>query len=112
MSGTVHQEEEAIVGRVYDARLMRRLLAYAAPYRAALITSATLLLVASGLEVIPPYLVKVAIDSHILPGELHGLWGLALLYLAIVGGAMLLAMPVAGGPERQIAPTTAWRYHR
>jgi ATP-binding cassette subfamily B protein len=90
MSGTVHQEEEAIVGRVYDARLMRRLLAYAAPYRAALITSATLLLVASGLEVIPPYLVKVAIDSHILPGELHGLWGLALLYLAIValGGAV------------------------
>jgi ATP-binding cassette subfamily B protein len=84
MVGTAHQEEETIVGRAYDARLVKRLLAYLIPYRAALAGSGTLLILTSGLEVIRPYLLKVAIDSYIVPGALQGLWDLALLYLVIV----------------------------
>jgi ATP-binding cassette subfamily B protein len=63
---------------------MRRLLRYLTPYRAVLAGSATLLLAVSGLEVVRPYLLKVAIDSYIVPGHLDGLWGIALLYLGIV----------------------------
>ncbi|MCI0483148.1 MAG: ABC transporter ATP-binding protein/permease [candidate division NC10 bacterium] len=84
MVGLAHQEEETIVGRAYDARLVKRLLTYLIPYRAALAGSGTLLILTSGLEVIRPYLLKVAIDSYIVPGALQGLWGLALLYLGIV----------------------------
>ncbi len=84
MVGLAHQEEETIVGRAYDARLVKRLLTYLIPYRAALASSGTLLILTSGLEVIRPYLLKVAIDSYIVPGALQGLWGLALLYLGIV----------------------------
>jgi ATP-binding cassette subfamily B protein len=84
MVGLAHQEEETIVGRAYDARLVKRLLTYLIPYRAALAGSGTLLILTSGLEVIRPYLLKVAIDSYIVPGALEGLWGLALLYLGIV----------------------------
>ncbi|HET7854005.1 MAG TPA: ABC transporter ATP-binding protein [Candidatus Methylomirabilis sp.] len=84
MVGLAHQEEETIVGRAYDARLVKRLLTYLIPYRAALAGSGTLLILTSGLEVIRPYLLKVAIDSYIVPGALQGLWSLALLYLGIV----------------------------
>ncbi|MFQ5847360.1 MAG: ABC transporter ATP-binding protein [Candidatus Methylomirabilales bacterium] len=80
----VRHEEETIVGRAYDARLMKRLLVYLIPYRTALAGSATLLVLASGLEVIRPYLLKVAIDSYIVPARLQGLWGLALLYLGVL----------------------------
>ncbi len=84
MVGLPQAHEEEILGRAYDARLMRRLLRYLTPYRAVLAGSATLLLAISGLEVVRPYLLKVAIDSYIVPGHLHGLWGIALLYLGIV----------------------------
>lgn len=76
--------EEEVLGRAYDARLMRRLLRYLTPYRAILAGSATLLIAVSGLEVLRPYLLKVAIDNYIVPGHLRGLWGIALLYLGIV----------------------------
>jgi len=84
MGAISHVHEEEVLGRVYDARLMRRLLRYLAPYRAILAGSAALLVVVSGLEVIRPYLIKVAIDNYIVPGHLDGLWGIALLYLGIL----------------------------
>jgi ATP-binding cassette, subfamily B, multidrug efflux pump len=84
MSGTMQHDEETTLGRASDARLVKRLTAYLRPYRTALAGSATLLVLASGLDVVRPYLLKVAIDSYILPGELQGLTGLALLYLGIL----------------------------
>ena len=84
MGAISHVHEEEVLGRVYDARLMRRLLRYLAPYRAILAGSAALLVVVSGLEVLRPYLIKVAIDNYIVPGHLDGLWGIALLYLGIL----------------------------
>jgi ATP-binding cassette subfamily B protein len=84
MATIARQEEEEILGRAYDARLMKRLLTYLTPYRAVIAGSGTLLVIASGLEVLRPYLLKVAIDSHIVPARLEGLWELAVLYLGVV----------------------------
>jgi ATP-binding cassette, subfamily B, multidrug efflux pump len=84
MATIVRQEEEELLGRAYDARLMRRLITYLTPHRAVIASSATLLVIASGLEVLRPYLLKVAIDSYIVPARLEGLWGLAFLYLGIL----------------------------
>lgn len=84
MVGSPYTHEEEILGRVYDARLMKRLLRYLGLYRTVLAGSAMLLLVVSGLEVLRPYLIKVAIDNYIIPGHLDGLWGIALFYLGIL----------------------------
>jgi ATP-binding cassette subfamily B protein len=78
------QQDEEIPGKAYDARLVRRLLTYVGPYRGSLCLSVALLCVASALQILQPYLIKVAIDSHITPGQLTGLWGLALLFLAVL----------------------------
>lgn len=83
MHGKSYHEEE-VLGKAYDAHLMRRLMTYILPYKAYLLLSAALLLFASGLQILQPYLLKVAIDRHIVKGALAGLGPLALLYLAIL----------------------------
>ncbi|HZH93271.1 MAG TPA: hypothetical protein VFD79_04145, partial [Tissierellaceae bacterium] len=57
--------EEEVLGKAYDWKLMKRLLKYARPYWALLTVSILLLIVITGLELLNPYLVKIAIDDHI-----------------------------------------------
>lgn len=89
-------DEEAILGRAYDARLIRRLLAYVRPYRLTLLVSIALLLVASLADLAGPYLYRVAIDRYIAPHEargttadIRGLAGLAVFYLLILATGFL-----------------------
>src|SRR6056297_1790219 len=57
--------EEEIIGKAYDAKLMRRLLEYAYPYWKILLVCVMLLLIVTGIELARPYLIKIAIDDHI-----------------------------------------------
>jgi ATP-binding cassette subfamily B protein len=59
--------DEAPIGRVYDARLMKRLLRYLRPYRYWVAASVALLIVHSALGAAGPYLTKVAIDHSLSP---------------------------------------------
>ncbi len=77
--------EEQVLGKAYDARLMRRLLTYLKPYRASAFISLVFLLAASAITVIQPYLVKVAIDSYIRHNDPAGLNVIALVYLLTLG---------------------------
>jgi len=56
--------EDEVLGKAYDRKLMRRLLKYALPYRWFLVGCIVLLLVITGLDLLQPYLIKVAIDNH------------------------------------------------
>ena len=76
--------EDDAAGRAYDRVLARRLLGFLRPYRALVAVAVLLLLVDSLLELVGPYITKLAIDRHIAAGELQGLGRLALLYLAVV----------------------------
>ena len=82
--------DEDVLGRAYDARLIRRLWAYARPYRGALAASAALFPLAAGAALLPPYLVKVAIDDHILTGDRAGLARVSLVYLAVLAAQYVL----------------------
>ncbi len=61
-----HLQEEQTLGKAYDSRLMGRLLRYAKPYWALITLCVVLLLVIAVTDLARPYLVKVAIDDHIL----------------------------------------------
>ena len=79
--------EEEVLGKAYDARLMRRLLGYLRPYKLQ-VAGALVALVGDALcQLAPPYLVKVAIDRHIAQGDLAGLNGVATLYMVVLAGA-------------------------
>jgi len=83
MNAPFHEEEA--LGKIYDRRLMRRLLAYLGPYKLTVVFSLLLVIAASALKLVGPYLTKVAIDDYITQGNVEGLDLVALLYvLALV----------------------------
>jgi len=57
--------DEEVLGKAYDSRLMKRLLGYAKPYRAALVFAVLLLIFITGVELAKPWLVRIAIDDYI-----------------------------------------------
>ncbi|MGH9626090.1 MAG: ABC transporter transmembrane domain-containing protein, partial [Bryobacteraceae bacterium] len=59
--------EEEVLGKAYDSRLMRRLLAYLKPYKRVVAVSLALLLIDSLLQIIGPLLTKIAVDRYLVP---------------------------------------------
>ena len=76
--------EEEVLGKAYDSRLMARLLRYVRPYKAQVAVAIFLLMVASGLAVVGPYLTKIALDDAIPAGDSGHLGILAFLYIVAV----------------------------
>ncbi len=75
----MHDDE--VLGKAYDARLMRRLLAYLRPHRPQVAFAVATIIGNSVLQLVPPYLTKTVIDGYIPSGDLSGLAGIAALYL-------------------------------
>jgi len=69
-------QEEEVLGKAYDSRLMRRLLIYLRPYRWQVTIAIVSIVVKSFCDVLGPYLVKVAVDRYLAPvkGTTSGLW--------------------------------------
>jgi ATP-binding cassette, subfamily B, multidrug efflux pump len=76
--------EEDVLGKAYDARLMRRLLAYLRPHTWYVLGALLALIGDAVTQLAPPYLVKIAIDQYIAQGDLAGLNNIALVYLAVL----------------------------
>ena len=85
---SLHEEE--VLGKAYDARLMRRLLSYLRPHKW-YVTGALLALVGDALtQLAPPYLVKVAIDRYIAQGDLAGVSHIAQVYVGALIASFVL----------------------
>jgi ATP-binding cassette subfamily B multidrug efflux pump len=59
--------EEEVLGKAYDGRLMRRLLAYVRPYKLPIVAALILLLFNSVLQAIGPLLTALAVDRYLTP---------------------------------------------
>ncbi|MER3525097.1 MAG: antibiotic ABC transporter ATP-binding protein [Ignavibacteria bacterium] len=77
-------QEEEILGKAYDASLMKRLLKYLRPYRWHVVLGILLSIVVSGMEAVRPYFTKIAVDVNIANGDRHGLFMTALMFLAVL----------------------------
>ncbi len=66
-------------GDVYNPHVVRRMLSYLAPHRWRMIAAFLLTLVEAGLTLLTPYLIKVAIDQYIIPGDRQGLVRVAIV---------------------------------
>jgi ATP-binding cassette subfamily B protein len=65
MPDSFHDEE--ILGKAYDARLMRRLLVYLRPYWRMTLFALVAILLFGILQAVPPYLLKVEVDRYLDP---------------------------------------------
>lgn len=90
MSGSTGAHEEELLGKAYDARLARRLLGYVRPYAGRVVLAILLLLAVAGVELLGPYLTKVALDRAIPERDYPFLVQLAAIYgAALLLGALL-----------------------
>jgi len=77
-------QEEEILGKAYDARLMRRMLRYLKPYGWHVAAAIGLSIVVSAMEAVRPYFVKVAVDVNIAQKDASGLLRTTLLFLVVM----------------------------
>jgi len=77
-------QEEEVLGKAYDARLMRRLIKYIKPYRWYVALGIVMSLLVSAMEAVRPYFTKIAVDTNIVQGDKHGLLVTMSFFLAIM----------------------------
>jgi ATP-binding cassette, subfamily B, multidrug efflux pump len=82
--------EEEVLGKAYDARLMRRLLRYLKPYRLQVGLAILMTIGMSALGPLRPYLLKLAIDDYILKRDMSGVTTI----LALLVGSIFLQAAV------------------
>jgi ATP-binding cassette, subfamily B, multidrug efflux pump len=82
--------EEDVLGKAYDGRLMRRLLAYLRPYRREVVIAVVAIIGHSCFELAPPYLTKMAIDRFIPARDVSGLGVMAAVYLVVLVASFIL----------------------
>lgn len=83
--------EDEIVGRAYDRALMARFAGYLRPYARLLLVALCILPLTTAAKLSQPYLIKLAIDNHIMTGRLDGLAGIAALFLLLILGESLFS---------------------
>jgi ATP-binding cassette subfamily B multidrug efflux pump len=82
--------EDDIIGKAYDRRLMARFVRYLAPYKWGVISALLLLPPMVAVKLAQPWLLKIAIDSHIVKGEMEGLPLLAFYFFLLLLADSLL----------------------
>ncbi|UCG61890.1 MAG: ABC transporter ATP-binding protein [Candidatus Zixiibacteriota bacterium] len=83
MSAAGYHEED-VLGKAYDARLMKRLLTYTRPYRGVIALAVVILIVSGLLGTSLAFITKTGIDDYIMPGRTEGFSRIALAYLGII----------------------------
>src|SRR5258706_4822607 len=89
-------QDDEVVGKAYDARLMKRLLNYLRPYKLEVMIAVVAIVLKAGMDVVGPYLTKTAIDKYLVrtpdfhsfldrwlsDAPMQGIGQIALIYVA------------------------------
>ncbi len=80
--GALHRFGQEEGGQLFNQRVVVRMLAYLRPYGRYMAIATALMLVATGMTLLVPYLIKIAIDEHISASNTGGLLRVA-IYIAL-----------------------------
>lgn len=86
VQGMLTGGDDDLLGKVYDARLVRRIWHYITPYNRQLILSVILVTITSLLYAAAPWVVGKAVDEGIRTGDLTTLRGWSIAFLLVVSG--------------------------
>ena len=64
-------QEEEVLGKAYDSRLMKRLLGYLRPYKWQVAVALVSIILKAGADVLGPFLTKTAIDKYLSSASAH-----------------------------------------
>lgn len=76
--------EEEVLGKAYDAKLMKRLMVYLKPYRWYVTLAVLLLLLSAGFQTALAFITKKGIDENIMLGVKDGFATIAIIYLIVI----------------------------
>lgn len=82
-------QEEEVLGKAYDSRLMKRLLGYLRPYKWQVAVALVSIILKAGADVLGPYLTKTAIDKYLSSAPHNSLLDRFLSPVPLVGIAQL-----------------------
>jgi len=82
---TMHDDE--ILGKAYDGKLVARLFGFVWPYKWALFGAIALMIGSALVELLPPYLIRTAIDGPISQGDVDGIVPIFAAYIATLVAA-------------------------
>jgi ATP-binding cassette subfamily B protein len=85
-------DADSALGRAFDRRLATRLWVVSRPHRRLIFGALALFPLVSAVELLQPYLMKVAIDGHILRGDWQGLTPVAAAFVAVLAALYGLRM--------------------
>src|SRR5579871_5072697 len=88
-------QEEEVLGKAYDSRLMKRLLGYLRPYKWQVVVALISIMLKAGADVLGPFLTKTAIDRYLARSDARGAHGFLDRFLSsqpLVGIAQIAAM--------------------
>ncbi|MFA5832352.1 MAG: ABC transporter ATP-binding protein [Bacteroidota bacterium] len=77
-------QDDEILGKAYDAQLMKRLVIYLRPYKWQVALAIFLSFAVSGLEAVRPYFTKIAVDVNIANKDSAGLLTTTILFLLLL----------------------------
>lgn len=77
-------EEDRLAKHQLDAKLFWRLFRFGLPYLHMIVIGVVLIILTSAAFVIGPYIIKTAIDDHIMEGDYSGLRTMVLLYFIVL----------------------------
>ena len=81
-----HFGSEREAGKVFDRRVVARIVTYMRPFWRQIAVAFLAMLAATALTILTPYLVKVTIDNYITPRDTSGLWRICLVTgIAFIG---------------------------
>lgn len=83
-------DEDRISGKIYDWPLLSRLLKYGFPFWYLIVSAVFMIIVAAGLDILGPYITKIAVDQYILPKDFEGLIQIVLIYVGILAGSFAI----------------------
>ena len=84
-----YRSEEEVLGKAYDAKLMKRLLSYLKPYKHFVIFAILLNIIVAAIGQVRPYLTKIAVDDYIANSDYNGLF---LISFLLFGSLLLQAV--------------------
>jgi ATP-binding cassette subfamily B protein len=76
-----YHEDDDVIGKAYDSRLVGRLSHYLRPYRGRIVLAVVMLFAITGFQLLQPVLIQQAIDRDIAHGQVDDLWWITALYV-------------------------------
>ncbi|HEX9039266.1 MAG TPA: ABC transporter ATP-binding protein [Ktedonobacterales bacterium] len=89
-------QDDEILGKAYDARLVRRIWEFVRPYKRQVAMTLLVALLIVGDDLLAPYITQVAIDRYIAPAHPYGMSESSRMYGVLLMGGLYLLTLIAG----------------